>query len=527
MPILARLAPTFALALCAWSAGALAADVPSDPNHAAASEAAHRPAGIAWHDGDVDSAFERARRERRPVFVYWGAVWCPPCNQLKATLFNRADFQERAKLFVPVYIDGDAPGAQQLGTRFKVRGYPTTIVLRPDGSEITRLPGEVDPQRYLDVLAAALAATHPVQTLRDDALNARRALSADEWRLLAYYSWETDEQQLAPKGEKAALVARLAAACPRAHAALRDRLVLKALSLRAAQSAGAASTATPTDATTRATVHRVLADAAQSRANFDLLVYGADDAVAWLGAGDARERAALAQAWDRALARLADDPSLSQADRLAAFDARIGLARMLDAKAALPEDLVAAARVAAVRADRAARTPAERQAVISAAAEVLADAGLFDASDRMLRDELARSPAPYYFMLGLADNARKRGDATQALAWYAQAHDTASGPATRLQWGATHVRALTELAPDDAPAVERVAASVLGEIEPIPASFEGRNLAVLQRMGSRLSDWGKAPAHAEAWSRLRAQWQSLCAQLPAQTPQRAACAAPL
>ena len=170
----------------------------------------------------------------------------------KATLFNRADFQQRAKLFVPVYIDGDAPGAQQLGTRFKVRGYPTTIVLRPDGSEITRLPGEVDPQRYLDVLGAALKATHPVQALRDDALAKRRALSADEWRLLAYYSWETDEQQLAGKGETAELVTRLAAVSP--AGALHDRLVLKAMSLRAED---AAKTHARPDAVTRATLQQI------------------------------------------------------------------------------------------------------------------------------------------------------------------------------------------------------------------------------------------------------------------------------
>ena len=170
------------------------------------------------------------------------------------------------------------PAAQQLGTRFKVRGYPTTIVLRPDGSEITRLPGEVDPQRYLDVLGAALKATHPVQALRDDALAKRRALSADEWRLLAYYSWETDEQQLAGKGETAELVTRLAAVSP--AGALHDRLVLKAMSLRAED---AAKTHARPDAVTRATLQRVLADPEQTYANFDLLVYGADQAVQWLG----------------------------------------------------------------------------------------------------------------------------------------------------------------------------------------------------------------------------------------------------
>ncbi|MEO8526441.1 MAG: thioredoxin family protein, partial [Caldimonas sp.] len=64
----------------------------------------HADTGIAWKqaasDADVDAAFAIARAETKPVFVYWGAKWCPPCNQVKATLFNRQDFIERSRAFV-------------------------------------------------------------------------------------------------------------------------------------------------------------------------------------------------------------------------------------------------------------------------------------------------------------------------------------------------------------------------------------------------------------------------------------------
>ncbi|HEX6362368.1 MAG TPA: thioredoxin family protein, partial [Albitalea sp.] len=69
--------------------------------------------GIAWRqaasDADVDAAFAEARRDGKPLFLYWGAKWCPPCNQVKATLFNRVEFIERSRAFVPVYVDGDRP----------------------------------------------------------------------------------------------------------------------------------------------------------------------------------------------------------------------------------------------------------------------------------------------------------------------------------------------------------------------------------------------------------------------------------
>jgi len=90
---------------------------------------------------DVDRTFEQAKTASKPVFLFWTAAWCPPCNQVKSTIFTRPEFIAKSRSFVPVYVDGDTPSGQALGKRFSVSAYPTMVLLRPDGSEITRLAG--------------------------------------------------------------------------------------------------------------------------------------------------------------------------------------------------------------------------------------------------------------------------------------------------------------------------------------------------------------------------------------------------
>jgi hypothetical protein len=126
-------------------------------------------------------------------------------------------------------------------------------------------------------------------------------------------------------------------------------------------------------------------------------------------------------------------------------------------------------------------------------------------------------------MVDLAEVAKKRGDTAAALDWYAQSYAAAKGPATRVQWGTRYVNALTELAPQDVAGIEKAAGSVIGELEPVPETFYDRNLRGLERMGKKLSEWGKQPAQKAAVERIRGQMDAVCAKLPAGDPTRGKC----
>jgi hypothetical protein len=212
---------------------------------------------------------------------------------------------------------------------------------------------------------------------------------------------------------------------------------------------------------------------------------------------------------------------------LARAEAPPGGAAGADAPPPLGSVLLEHVRAQVARADREVADPVERQSVIPNAADVLAEAGLGDESDRLLEAELKRSIAPYYAMLGLAANAKARGDRAGALAWYERAYAAAQGPATRVQWGGSYVNALLELAPQDAPRIEAAARQVLGELQGQSDAFYARSLARLEKMSRALLAWGRDGAAAErrgeVLGRLRTQRDALCAALPEADPQRAAC----
>jgi thiol:disulfide interchange protein len=166
------------------------------------------PAGIDWFQGGVEAAFARAAAENKPVFLYWGAVWCPYCADLKAHVFSRQDFQQKLRLFVPVYLDGDDPGAQKWGDVFEIAGYPTVLALAPDRTELARIAGGMDLTVYTEVLDLVLGDLRPIEDVLGGAERGAR-LSRDDCRRLAYNGWGLEDS---PPGGETALAAALARA---------------------------------------------------------------------------------------------------------------------------------------------------------------------------------------------------------------------------------------------------------------------------------------------------------------------------
>ena len=504
-----------------------------EPKSAPAADAAkpagesHLPPGIEWFGGDVDAAFAAAKAANKPVFLYWGAEWCPPCAQIKTTIFSKREFQERSRLFVPVYLDGDTPSAQKHGERFGVVGYPTMILFKPDGTEITRLPGGVDVARYARILDVALADARPVSAILA-AARSGGAVTSNDWKLLAYYSWSTDNGHVLPADQELTTFRALANRCPAELPAECARFFFDYLSA----AADASEPGKPAlDGLERADARRkllaMLPSPAVQAANVDNLLYGPKDVIGVLSSDGTPERAQLTGAWRAAIGQLGDATRpLSASEELLRVRARVMLARLDAPDAPLPPALLDEARQAVARVDAATPEGYPRQAAINAAANLYWEAGLEAEANTLLTAELGKSKAPYYFMLDLADLAEKAGRKQEAVDWLARAYAGAQGPATRFQWGYNYLVGLLEMTPEDVKGIERAGLSVLGELDGSPDAFYQRTRQRLEQLSAKLLEWSRGDRERSGVvGTLRERAAGICADLPAGDEGRASCEA--
>jgi len=104
-----------------------------------------------WYDDFADAQAE-AKKTGRPILVlFTGSDWCPYCVKLKENALDKADFRSfAAKRLILVYADfprrtqlpaGLRIQNDNLAEKYGVDGYPTTIIIAPDGRELGRIGG--------------------------------------------------------------------------------------------------------------------------------------------------------------------------------------------------------------------------------------------------------------------------------------------------------------------------------------------------------------------------------------------------
>jgi protein disulfide-isomerase len=106
-------------------------------------------AATGWDD-DYDKAMAKAKTEQKMVLLdFTGSDWCSWCMKLDKEVFSKKEFRDYARENL-VLVEVDFPHGkrqtkklkeqnEKLKSEHSIRGFPTIIVLNPEGQKVGQL----------------------------------------------------------------------------------------------------------------------------------------------------------------------------------------------------------------------------------------------------------------------------------------------------------------------------------------------------------------------------------------------------
>lgn len=428
---------------------------------------ASMPKGVNWYKGTVESAFAKAKVEKKHLFLYWGAVWCPPCNHIKKKVFTNPLFQKEVKNFVAIYLDGDTERAQIWGEKLKASGYPTMLVLDPSGVELMRFPTSINAEKYTELLK-----TTRRRSLSINDLLKKKNLSQAEWSQLAFYSWGQDKSVK----EKLGLFEKLYNKIPSSMLEEKASLFLSYLGeLVDDKSISRDKTVL------RKEFLKILNDKKLAKRFTSDLSYNGGKYLDYLFE-DIQGRVAGHSKLKALLEELSIDPSLSVEERLFTLAYEMNLVLEDNENLAKFQKKLLAK---VTETDLKATDGYSRQDAMSSAIWMLKKSKLLKEAKTYALAELKKSIAPYYFMSYIASIEAEEGNLEEALKWRRRAWMESKGGSTRFQWGTSYLTNLIET--NKKKNFSKDFKVILTELLKQEDAFNGRNKKRLERLQKALS----------------------------------------
>ncbi len=104
---------------------------------------------IAWLR-DFSEAKALATAQNKPILIDFYTDWCGWCKRLDKETYGNKDVAEFSRQFVCLKINAEQN--QALVEQYKVRGFPTTVFLKSDGTLIETVPGYFPADQFLELL---------------------------------------------------------------------------------------------------------------------------------------------------------------------------------------------------------------------------------------------------------------------------------------------------------------------------------------------------------------------------------------
>jgi thiol-disulfide isomerase/thioredoxin len=107
--------------------------------------------GIQWQTGSFESILNKAKAQKKLIYVDIYTTWCTPCKQMDAEVFTNTNvgkiFNEN---FINYKIDGEKGEGKDLVEYFELDSYPTSMFIDGEWNIIQKLEGFRPVERLLE-----------------------------------------------------------------------------------------------------------------------------------------------------------------------------------------------------------------------------------------------------------------------------------------------------------------------------------------------------------------------------------------
>jgi thioredoxin-like negative regulator of GroEL len=117
---------------------------------------------ITWTHA-MDAALADAGKANRPILMDFYTDWCEWCKALDETTYVDPAFIEYSKKFTCARVNAEVDTAS--ARKYRVSGYPTVVLMKPDGTEIDRVVGYMRAPEFMAQVEDYLAGKNTLASL--------------------------------------------------------------------------------------------------------------------------------------------------------------------------------------------------------------------------------------------------------------------------------------------------------------------------------------------------------------------------
>jgi len=97
---------------------------------------------------NFEAALQQAKLENKPILAEFSAIWCPGCRKLDSRVLAKDEVRDRiSEDYVFVRLEYESAD-RVLFKRYGVSGFPTLLVLNPDGGVQRQLSLSYNPEQF-------------------------------------------------------------------------------------------------------------------------------------------------------------------------------------------------------------------------------------------------------------------------------------------------------------------------------------------------------------------------------------------